>query len=197
MPKPTDLWFPLYITDYLRDTMRLTHAQHGSYLLILMDYWINGAPPDDDAVLATIAKASHSDWPAIRSAISHFFQVRDGHWYQKRAELEKAKAKNLQESKSAAGKIGNARRWGDRRTIAGGIANGSQTVSQEASQNDPPSPSPSPSPSESPTPSQKPTGQHAEKHVGQTRRKACRLDPSWKPSEAGIAFATKRGLDPA
>jgi uncharacterized protein YdaU (DUF1376 family) len=45
----SDTWMPFYVGDYLSATGRLTTEQHGAYLLILLDYWKNGPPPNDDA----------------------------------------------------------------------------------------------------------------------------------------------------
>jgi uncharacterized protein YdaU (DUF1376 family) len=54
-------WFPFYVGDYTRDTARLTTEAHGAYLLLMLDYWVNGAPPDDDETLATITKLPADD----------------------------------------------------------------------------------------------------------------------------------------
>ena len=62
MANKVDIWMPLYVADYLSATSRLTTEQHGAYLLLLMDYWKNGAPPNNDAVLAQITKLSPNAW---------------------------------------------------------------------------------------------------------------------------------------
>lgn len=59
----TDLWMPLWIGDYLADTMNLSRDLHGGYLLLLMAYWRNRGPLlDDDEDLASTVKASLEDW---------------------------------------------------------------------------------------------------------------------------------------
>ena len=51
-----DIFMPLYIGDYLKDTTRLTAEQHGAYLLLMMDYWVNGPLPANDSSLAMVSK---------------------------------------------------------------------------------------------------------------------------------------------
>lgn len=91
-------WMPLYIADYLKDTRRLSAAQHGAYLLLLMDYWTNGSLPDDDDQLSRIACMPIADWRKSRPIIQAFFH--DG-WKQKRMEDEMQRASNVSAKRSA------------------------------------------------------------------------------------------------
>lgn len=111
MPK-VDAWMPFYVADYLADTTRLSVDQHGAYFLLLIDYWRRGAPPDDDEILASICKTTVARWKQkFRQALVVFFSIKDGHWFQKRAEQEMAKANGHANAKIRAGKAGAHARW--------------------------------------------------------------------------------------
>jgi uncharacterized protein YdaU (DUF1376 family) len=112
MAKKVDIWMPLYVADYLSATSRLTTEQHGAYLLLLMDYWKNGAPPNNDAVLAQITKLSPDAWRNARTMLEGFFQVSDEHWMQSRVESEMQKANHNKQTNSKRGKAGADARWG-------------------------------------------------------------------------------------
>jgi uncharacterized protein YdaU (DUF1376 family) len=165
---------PLFIGDYLADTTRLTTEQHGAYLLLIMDYWRNGPPPDDDAVLSNITRSSNSNWKKMRAAIAGFFNVSDGKWVHSRIdrEIEEAKAGKLKAQEKAA-KAAEAR-WGkhtsrNAHTNAPSIA---QALHEEC-------PSPSPSPSHSKLPRSK----------AETQR-ATRLPADWSMTAEDAEFCT-------
>jgi len=89
-----DTWMPLYIGDYLGDTMELDGAQHGAYLLLLMYYWRNGPLPADDVKLAQIARTDLRLWKkTVGPVVKAFFTENGGRLHQKRCDLELAKAK--------------------------------------------------------------------------------------------------------
>ena len=97
MSKKTDIWMPLYIGDYLRDTNRLTTEQHGAYLLLIMDYWVNGAPPDVDSILAQICRLDANAWSIAKLVIKPFFTITDGKLTHPRIdrEIQDARTKKL------------------------------------------------------------------------------------------------------
>lgn len=101
-----DIWMPLYIGDYLADTMRLTTEQHGAYLLLLMEYWRCGSLPDDDDELSAITKLPPESWSRQRGKIARFFVIENGFWIQKRAEEEMAAAEKRRIAASKNGKKG-------------------------------------------------------------------------------------------
>jgi uncharacterized protein YdaU (DUF1376 family) len=104
MADRSDTWMPFYVGDYLSATGRLTTEQHGAYLLILLDYWKNGPPPNDDAVLAQIARLTLGAWRKAKPALIGYFEVRDGLLIQKRVEKERERATDITEKRSRAGK---------------------------------------------------------------------------------------------
>lgn len=99
-------WFPFYVGDYVRDTARLSTEGHGAYLLLMLDYWANGAPPDDDETLASIARLPLEQWVKLRSKIAPFFDVADGRWSHGRIEKELALAEEKHQKRVNAGKAG-------------------------------------------------------------------------------------------
>lgn len=121
MPKPKrNAWMAFYPGDYLRDTSRLTTEQHGAYLLLIIDYFVNGSLPDDDGVLANITKLSPQAWKKTRPVLLIYFSIENGRWTHKRVEAERMKAFAVTEIRRSAGKGGANKRWGKR--IANAIA---------------------------------------------------------------------------
>lgn len=111
MAQKIDIWMPLYVADYLSATSRLTTEQHGAYLLLLMDYWKNGPPPDNDSVLAQITKLSPDAWANARTMLQPFFQVIDGAWVQARVEHEMNRAAQNKKANKERGLKGAQARW--------------------------------------------------------------------------------------
>ena len=142
MSGKSDTWMPFFVGDYLSATGRLTTEQHGAYLLILLDYWKNGPPPNDDAVLAAIARMAPSSWRKARAALIGFFEICDGLLIQKRVEKERERAAKVTEERKEAGKAGAAKRWqSDKQKNGKQIANAIAEPLANGQQNDAPSPS--------------------------------------------------------
>jgi uncharacterized protein YdaU (DUF1376 family) len=103
----TDAWMPLYIGDYLADTMHLDAQEHGAYLLLLMHQWRNGPLPDDDKALAGIARVERKVWTnVVAPVVRRFFEVVDGKLVQKRLQSERQKADKLSDTRRG---VANAR----------------------------------------------------------------------------------------
>jgi uncharacterized protein YdaU (DUF1376 family) len=138
MAKP-DIWMPLYIGDYLADTMHLTTEQHGAYLLLIMAYWKNGgALSSNDSRLAATCRLSIDAWSMHKHTLASFFDTWSDPelWILVRAEKEMEKAGNNQEKRTLRAQKAAAARWGiDATSNAPSI--------QQAMLNECPSPSPS------------------------------------------------------
>lgn len=149
--KKTDIWMPFYVADYMADTGRLTTEQHGAYLLILLDYWRNGAPPDDDQVLAQIARLSPDAWSNARSMLKGLFKQRDGFWIHDRVEFELAAAKSNKQFAEDRARAGANAMWEKRRAAElDASSNASSNASSKPKAILQACTSPSPSPTEEP-----------------------------------------------
>lgn len=186
MMSKTHGWMPLWIGDYLGDTMHLSGAEHGAYLLLLMHSWRNGPLPDDDQQLAAIARTEPKAWRAMASTIRAFFTASDAGLVQARLEHERVSAaehssRNTERARRAAGA-----RWAKQcsenapstaPSMPGAVLGECPTQSQSPS-----------SPSEKNSPSLR-SGGHAAVARG------CRLPNAWVPAPTDEAFATGLGLD--
>ena len=86
---------PLYIGDYLRDTLGLSRSEHGSYLLLIMAYWTNGGPLiDDDPMLREISKCPEIEWGRTKGLMLRFFRAENGHWIHNRIDEELQKTRD-------------------------------------------------------------------------------------------------------
>ena len=114
-----DQFLPLWVGDYLRDTMDLDCTTHGIYLLLLMHEWSRGPLPNDPKILRSIARVSHPKFsPLVGQILHRFFILRkDGFWVQKRLEAEREKR----------GEISDVRRSAARKRHAKADANALQT----------------------------------------------------------------------
>lgn len=165
-----DVWMPLFIGDYLSDTMHLSTEQHGAYLLLLMAYWKNEGPlPADDRYLSAICRMSPDAWSNAKAFLMDFFSIGDdGLLVHARVERElidaQGKRAKAQEKAVKAAKA----RWGDAPSNA---SSKPQALHKEC-------PSPSPSPIEEGKPSSSEQSPDAGNQVGGDK-------PKPKPEKKG------------
>lgn len=67
-------FMPLYVADYLGDTMHLSLEQHGAYLRLLMCLWrAGGKLPNDRLKIARMVGVSGAKWDKISPEVMAFF----------------------------------------------------------------------------------------------------------------------------
>lgn len=112
MGSKADIWMPLYIGDYLADTVMLDAEQSGCYLHWLMCYWRTGPLEDDLEALILIGKLKNLTTASstAQALLKKFFkQEEDGKWHQKRIDTEMVQWRDKrQKAKDKASKGGIA-----------------------------------------------------------------------------------------
>lgn len=131
-----DIFMPIFIGDYLKDTRRLSTEEHGAYLLLMFDYWQNGNLPNDDRLLSRIAGMDSDAWSIASSNVKSFFKQEGDLLVHSRIDRELEKAKGKKVSAVERAKKAAKARWG----------NGNAPSTDEALLGLCPSPSPSPLP---------------------------------------------------
>lgn len=211
MTTKVDVWMPLYVKDYLAATSRLSAEQHGAYLLLIMDYWLNGPLPDDDAALAQVAHLPLEQWSKHRPSIARFFAIGNGEWRHYRIDKELLAARDRRDQAKERGKLGAEARWGKSKHRAS-----IEQASRKQSSKD--SSAPAPAPAQSSTPSnQKRNGASApaplpknsvprpddideqvwSDFLAHRRQKKAKLTPTaWKAIRKQLDAGIQKGHDP-
>jgi len=99
-------WMPLYIGDYLADTMHLNTLQHGIYLRLIMHYWEHGGLPTKQKELAAICDMDPRGFRHHARVVLRFFSSDMKH---KRIEAELARANRIITQRHIAGSKGGTR----------------------------------------------------------------------------------------
>lgn len=124
MSKP-DSWMPLFIGDYMADTMHLNTEEHGAYLLLLLTAWNRGGKlPNNDAQLALICRADKKAWARIKGAVLPFFKADGDFLVQGRLLAEYENSRRIYETKVANGSKGGRKKGsGNKPAGSGSLTN--------------------------------------------------------------------------
>lgn len=140
-----DSYIPFFGRDFYASTATWRAEEVGHYIRLLVIQWDSGALPPELDRLEMVSPGITLVWDLLQTK---FPLGEDGLRRNERMEEHRAKAQELKNARSEAGKRGNDRRW-----TPDGIANGSQTdrkpvakgIANGIAKPSPPSPSPSPS----------------------------------------------------
>lgn len=94
---------PLYPGDYLKDTIGLTHAQHGAYLLAIMRYWCKGESLTSPELREICGREVNR--------VQQFFVWEGGRWHHKRVDEELTKSRERMAKASVKARQAAQARW--------------------------------------------------------------------------------------
>lgn len=139
-----DHYIPLFGRDFLAATSGWTAAERGHYITLLIVQWEQGALPDGLERLELVSAGVSAVWHVLEPK---FPTWDDGLRRNRRLEEHRAKAQELKNARSEAGRRGSDARWGANRMPGGWQTDGKPMANAMANgmaKTCPPSPSPSP-----------------------------------------------------
>ena len=100
-------FMPLYVGDYLGDTVHLSTLEHGAYLLLLMTLWrAGGSMPADDKYLSRCCRLSSVQWSRVKPVVLPMFDVQQGTLTHGRLTKELDRHTYFIQQKRSAGSLG-------------------------------------------------------------------------------------------
>jgi|ETNmetMinimDraft_2_1059921.scaffolds.fasta_scaffold35816_2 uncharacterized protein YdaU (DUF1376 family) len=105
MASKIDIWMPVFIGDFHKETAEFTAEMTGAYILLCLYHWFKGPPKDDDEVLARICKLSAERLQKIKEDLLFSFENVDGRWVNQKQLAEFKKWKKTRESRSNSARI--------------------------------------------------------------------------------------------
>lgn len=85
-----DVWMPMFIGDYMANTIGLTHSQHGAYLLSIFKYWLKGESLTSSELREVCGREI--------DRVSQFFVWEGSRWHHKRVDHELDMARKRMET---------------------------------------------------------------------------------------------------
>ena len=99
-------FMPLWVADFVGDTLDLDAKEIGAYMLILMTMWgRDGYLPSDEKKLQRVARCGR-DWPRVWASLSHYFTHEGDRITQGRLLLELQKVAAKREVNAQHGSLG-------------------------------------------------------------------------------------------
>lgn len=176
-----DHYMPFFGRDFYASTAMWTAEEVGHYIRLLVIQWDSGGLPADLSRLELVSPGVGRIWPILEPK---FPIGDDGLRRNERMEQHRERACELREARSEAGRNGNERRWGDRKTIANGSQTDRKAIANGIAKTSPPNPNPNPNQNPSPTPSQ-----NQETHTHTAGENDFR-EPGWAADEWGRFVAS-------
>jgi len=104
-------WISWYPGEYLNKTRHLTMSQHGAYLLLLWEYYINGPFPTDVQRAFNVCSAhSEEEQKSVTHVLREFFVKKHGKYRHLRADEEIERRATIRQQASKAGKVSATKR---------------------------------------------------------------------------------------
>ncbi len=102
---------PVFIGEYLANTMQLSAEEHGAYFLLKIHYWRNGGPLENDK--NSLKNASKVSWKKCEKILVKFFELQGGYWHHPHLDDELKKAAENKDKFSDRGRKAALARWGN------------------------------------------------------------------------------------